>query len=381
MKVKIENILLTGIILQIISTQGILTFNIFKILGEWELKSIIHPIGVSLVLVYFVFKMIKEAKATTVEFFMFGYLSVCFVLLLFNSASFTAVFFGFREVILLPLLVYIYSQVNISEKLWGLILKSLYFLILANLFFIALTYYLGPLEYMNLLTGRYFWGHDPLYKFKISNFYSFWRSPGLVGSGGSMGYFALISYILLDGHVRYKTKKYLGLLLVCLCFIRSVYLALFIYIVFSFFVKKKNLKRFQIFIKFSIPLFVLLSVFLNKKNILSLESVFMRKDNWFNNINFDYNVLFGGSIGKLGAAVRGQGFIATIDSYWVYMFLSTGLIGVVLVVLFFYEKSLGSNKLKTACIALLLAGFFVSFNQSISFLVLFPLLFLKRNEI
>ena len=83
----------------------------------------------------------------------------------------------------------------------------------------------------------------------------------------------------------------------------------------------------------------------------------------------------------MGAAVRGQGFIATIDSYWVYMFLSTGLIGVVLVVLFFYEKSLGSNKLKIACIALLLAGFFVSFNQSISFLVLFPLLFLKRNEI
>ena len=380
MKIKLEKILVTGIILQILATQGILTFNIFKIFGYWELKSILHPIAFALAFLYFILKMTRKIKMTEIEALMFVYLTFCFFILLHNTFSPPSIFLSFREIFLLFLLVYIYNQTNISTKNWEIILKLIYYLILANLFFVLLTYYLGPVDYMKFVTGRFIWNHDPLYKFKITNFHQFWRSPALVGSGGTLGYFALLAFMLFDVDPRYKRKKYFALLLVCLCFIRSVYLALVIYLFFKFFVKKKNLKRLVLFVKFGTPLLLALGVYLYNKNIFSIKSVFMRIDNWFQNIDAEYNIFFGGAIGKLGAAARGQGFIATMDSYWIYMFLTTGVIGLALTILFFYEKTFKNNSLIIVCIAMALAGLFVSFNQSIPFLVLFPLFFLKRDE-
>ena len=62
------------------------------------------------------------------------------------------------------------------------------------------------------------------------------------------------------------------------------------------------------------------------------------------------------------------------------MFLSSGIIGVLLSSLFIYEKSKNNNKFLFILIAFILAGFFVNLTQSIVFLVLFPMLFLKTKE-
>ena len=59
---------------------------------------------------------------------------------------------------------------------------------------------------MKLLTGRYFWGIDPEYKFKMSNLSKFWRSPALIGSPGSAGYFGLIVYSFIDKIIWLKIK-------------------------------------------------------------------------------------------------------------------------------------------------------------------------------
>jgi RsiW-degrading membrane proteinase PrsW (M82 family) len=104
----------------------------------------------------------------------------------------------------------------------------------------------------------------------------------------------------------------------------------------------------------------------------------MRIDNWINNIDTDFNLFFGGSLGKVGAAARGEGFIATLDSYWLLLLMSIGIIGIFLSLLFMYEKA--KHKMQTLffTIAFFIAGFFITLTQSIPFLVLFPLLFIKK---
>jgi hypothetical protein len=241
---------------------------------------------------------------------------------------------------------------------------------------------------MEFLTGRYRWGNDEEYKFKISNYGQFWRSPGLVGSPGALGYFGLLSFMLMDYHDRYDKRKYFPTILVLFCFVRSVLLAFLVYIILRFVVRKKNLKRIVTFIKVGTPVLLLSFIYfflregkgVGSKSIFDIESIFMRIDNWFFNLNVDFNLLYGGAIGKLGAAVRGDGFAATVDSYWVYMLLSVGLIGVFLIIVFFIKKINGHNQLFFICLAFFLAGIFVTLTQSIPFLVLFPLCFLNREE-
>jgi len=106
----------------------------------------------------------------------------------------------------------------------------------------------------------------------------------------------------------------------------------------------------------------------------------MRIDHWIHDIGVDFNVLFGLGIGEAGGAVRGEGFISTLDNYWLLMLISTGLLGISLLILFFYEKAKGNVKLKYALIGFLFAGLFITLTQGISFLVLFPMMFLKKTE-
>lgn len=367
--------------MQIFSTQGIIVFNIFKFLGNWELKSLLHPVSVLLLICTIIlFRIYKfTLKITLIDLFLFLYFSACFLLLIYNtSGSIFKIYISFREVFLLTLLVFLYQQVKFSEYYWNKILKLLHVLVLANLFFIALTYILGPEDYMKFLTGRYRWGIDPDYKFKISSFLSFWRSPGLMGSPGNIGYFGLISYFLFDQEEKYKKKKIFAITLAIVGFVRSVYLVLVIYWILKFLLTKKNLKIIKLALPYILPIILVVGFFLYNKGILDLHSIFMRFEHWANDITVSFNVIFGGGIGLVGGAARGQGFLATLDNYWLLMLISVGLIGIISMILFFYEKVANNNN-KYILFGFLVAGLFITLSQGISFLVLFPLLFLKKE--
>ena len=103
---------------------------------------------------------------------------------------------------------------------------------------------------------------------------------------------------------------------------------------------------------------------------------------WSIDYELEYNYLFGGAIGNVGAGARGEGFIATLDSYWLFLFFSSGIIGVFLALTFILEKSRNTNKFLFTLIAFGIAGFFVNLTQSIVFLAMFPLLFIsiKKNN-
>tara|TARA_R110000868_G_scaffold221046_1_gene472491 strand:+ start:1606 stop:2769 length:1164 start_codon:yes stop_codon:yes gene_type:complete len=382
MKLKLERIFYFLLIAQIISTQGIITFNIFKLFGNWELKSIVHPVSVFLLFITVAFYRFNKRtiKMQPIDLLLLSYFFICFIILIYNLNSFSKIYIAFREVFLISLLIFAYQQFNISHYYWRKILKLLYILVIVNLAFVLLTHIIGPEEYMKLLTGRYVWATDPDYKFKISSFLYFWRSPGVIGSPGNVGYFGLITYLLFDQDAKYKKKPYLAILLAIVGFVRSVYVVLVVYWMLKFLLTKKNLKIIKLGLPYIFSFLILLFCFLYFKGALDLTSLFMRIDHWVNDITVDFNILFGGGIGEVGGAVRGEGFIATLDSYWLLMLISVGLVGVILQSAFMYEKVLNNQKTVYALVGFLFAGLFITLTQGISFLVLFPLLFFKKSE-
>ena len=121
---------------------------------------------------------------------------------------------------------------------------------------------------------------------------------------------------------------------------------------------------------------------LSNYSILSTTSLLERFELWSIDYELEYNYLFGGAIGNVGGGARGEGFIATLDSYWLFLFFSSGIIGVFLALTFILEKSRNTNKFLFTLIAFGIAGFFVNLTQSIVFLAMFPLLFIsiKKNN-
>lgn len=380
MKVNISNFFYASLILQVLSTQGILLFVLFDLIDFWELKSVIHPLSFTLIVGVFCLKNVKKIKFKIIDVLFFGYLFITFLILIYNVFNFNKIFLAFREVFLVFILIFIFSQVSFSIKQWNNILKLLFILTFLNFIFIGLTYYLGSEDYMKLLTGRFVWGNDPEYRFKISNFFKFWRSPALIGDAASVGYFGLISYLLMDRSEKYKGKKWLSLMLMIFSFVRSAYLVYVIYECLKFFSKRKNLERLVIILKFSLPLTLIVGFFLSKHNFLSVYSVFARINHWINDIDVKFNLLFGFGIGKVGSSVRGSGFSATLDNYWLLLIISIGLIGVIFAILFVLSKSKKDNKFIFMLFSFMIGGIFITYTQGIVFLSLFPLFFLRINK-
>lgn len=381
MKIKLNKLFFWSILYQIMATQGVLSFIIFKYLGNWELKKTLHPISFFLVVLVFILKASRKIKISIIDILFFGYFLVLFIVMLFNVNSLESAYIVFREVYFVFILVFIFSQIEIDEKQWNKVLNLIFYLLIFNSVFILLTNYLGPEKFMKLITGRYQWGIDPEYKFKISNFYKFWRSPALIGDAASVGYFSAIGYLLMDQNEKFKSKKYIALFPLIFSFVRSAYVVLFVYEFLSFFTKKKNLKILVLIFKIGVPLLFIAGFILSKYDILSLASLYDRFYLWGNKTETEYNSLYGGAIGNVGGGARGQGFIATIDSYWLFLLFSSGLVGVFLTILFIYEKSIKTNKFLYILIAFFIAGLFVSLTQSLVFLALFPLLFIRiKNE-
>lgn len=382
MKLTISKILFIGIILQIFAIQGVLMFNIFDFFGYWELKSALHPIGVCICLIYVLLKVVNKGSKLTlsyIEIVFFTYLFISSIILVFNAESLFSAFIALREVVLVFFLITIFSRVQLSFKEWRIILKILYLLIILNILFTILTYTLGAEQYMKLVTGRFIWPTDPEYKFKISNFHSFWRSPALIGSSAAVGYFGLLTYFLFLEDDKYKAKVIFPLILVVLSFTRSVYLVLIIFLFIKFLLKKRNLKKLEIILPYSIPILLLLCIPMYKYNLFSFHSIIMRIEHWLNDIDVNYNWFYGGAFGNVGGAVRGGGFVSILDSYWLLVLTSLGLVGVILIILFMYEKAKNIQMKKVILIAFFFGCFFVTITQSISFIVLFPLIFLNKR--
>jgi hypothetical protein len=380
MKVKLNKFFYWSILFQVLATQGVLSFIIFKFLGNWEIKKLLHPISFFLVVMVFIVQSSKKIKITILDILFFGYFLILLVVMFININNLESAYIVFREVYFVFILIFIFSQVEIRQEQWDKVLNLIFYLLIFNSVFILLTNYLGPEKYMKMITGRYQWGIDPEFKFKISNFYKFWRSPALIGDAASVGYFSVIGYLLMDQNKKFKNKKYIALFPLIFSFVRSAYLVFFIYEFLNFFTKKKNLKILVLILKIGIPLLLILGFVLSKYDILSLESLQHRFYLWENNTEIEYNSFFGGAIGNVGGGARGQGFISTIDSYWLFMLFSSGIIGVSLTILFIYEKSLKTNKFLFILLSFLFAGFFVSLTQSLVFLALFPLLFIRLKK-
>ena len=380
MKLKLEKLFFGSVIFQIIASQGLLLFIIFNFFGNWEIKQFLHPLSFVFVVVVFILKAFRKFTISIFDIVFFAYFLFLFVFFLINVDSLQSAYVVFREVYFIFILSFIYHQVEISQENWEKVLNLIFYLLIFNSIFILLTYYFGPEKYMKLITGRYQWGVDPVYKFKMTNFGQFWRSPALIGDAASVGYFSFFAYFFMDQNSKFKKKKYLALFPLFFSFIRSVYLVFIVYEFLKFFTQKKNLKILILVFKIGVPILLIAVLFLSRYEIFSAASLLDRFHLWSNEIHVEYNLLYGGSIGNVGGGARDQGFIGTIDSYWLFMLFSSGILGILLTLLFVFEKRKKGNKFTFILIAFFLAGFFVSLTQSIIFLIFFPFLFITIKE-
>ncbi len=381
MKINLSILLFWGVVLLILSTQGILMFNVFKLVGMWELKSAVQPLGVLLIFFYFFLsKSNGILKLTQVDFILLGYFAFSCIFLFVNAESFNSIYIALREVFLLYILIILFNQMSLSEKQWDWILLLVFVLVLANIFFTFLIYIIGLERYMILLTGEFFWGNHPEYKFKISNYLGskLFRVPGLVGEAAALGHFGVFSFFLLKSHKKYRYLAYLSLIPVAFCFIRSGYVVLVIY---YFLFGISTNKRFAKFVLYSLPFIPVLLFVMVRYGLLDLKSLMMRLDFWQSRISVDFNFLYGGAIGKVGGAATTGGFEDTIDNYWLFLLFSLGITGIILVLVFFYEKLKRKRELIFIVVATGISGLFVTLTQSLVILCFIPLLFMNYNNL
>lgn len=377
MKLKLASLIFFGIFIQILATQGILMFNIFKLVGAWEIKKALYPIGLVIVLIPFMLKSFSLKKITLNKesVLLFSYLTIQYLILIFNKIPLLSFLYSFREVVVLFLVISVYQGFSFKKQYFEIISKCLLYLVIANIVFVLINLSIGPELYMKFMTGRYFWPIDPLLKFKISTFYSgFYRSPGLIGESASVGFFGVFSFFIIS-HSKLRRFFWIPLVLVFLSFTRSAYLVVIIYFLLQILSNNKYLKFTIVFI----PLIIVFVIYLFYSRLLSLESLWIRIDNWVNVVDLNSNIFFGGNLANIGAAApEGVGFAAIMDSYWLFIYHGLGLLGVILVIYFFFKKIAYTKNNLFLLIGLVISGLFVTYSQSIPFLVFFPLLVIKN---
>lgn len=381
MKIKIDRIIFISLVFHILSTQGVLTYLFFKYFGVWEFKSALHPVSF-LILICSLLLKINTLKVKYEDLLLGFYAFFLLVVLLINVDSFFSFYISIREVFFIFILTFFISQFHFNNKNYKFLSNFLNVLIIINLLMVALTYYMGPEAFMKMLTGRYQWGVDEVTNFQISNYLSmFWRTPAAVGSSGALAYFALFSYLFFDIKGSQNFKKLLAFILLFSTFTRSALLCLIVYEGLKYFRLKKNIHNLIKYGKILIPLFIAFVLVAYYLKVFSITSLLMRFDIWANNINVDYNWLFGGSIGEVGGAIRGEGEEAILDNYWLFMLYSTGLLGILIWLIFFFEKAKVSKKKFYFTIGIICSGGFVMLTQAIPFLVMFPLLFANFKDL
>lgn len=367
----------------VLSTQGILMFKFFNLFGGemWQLKSFVQPLAVFFILLYFfIGKTISgQIKISQIDLLLFIYFLVCCYFLYKNSSGMESTYIAVREVFLLFILIYIFNQVKVTYKQWQFILKVIYILVLLNIFFTVLIFFISWGDYTKILIGESFWGIHKEYKFKFSDFagvsfMKLYRVPALIGESAALGHFGLISFFLFKDHVKYKYLSYFSLVLVALCFTRSVYLVLAVYYLL---LGLSSSKRFQKFVLYGLLLIPIIIAALIKYGLFDLKSLFMRFDFWNELMEIDFNFIYGGAIGSVGLASSMDGFINVIDNYWLFLIFSVGIIGVLLILLFLYEKARFKKDLAFITIAFMISGLFITLTQSLVFVSMFPLLFIN----
>lgn len=379
--IRKTNILIYGIFIQLFATQSILMFNLFDLANFWQIKKFLHPIGVGLSILYVVILKTHKKTYSAIDILLALYLLIYLILSIPNHKDLASFYYTFRDNFMVFALIMIYSNTNLKPKVWMVFLKFSLAFVLLNICAVLVNFIIGYEDYMELVTGRFVWGNDPEYNFKISFFYNLIRSPGLIGESANLGYFGLFSFWFFLKSKEFNKYAIFPFILALLSFTRSVYLSLFLVML----IRVLNTKQVLMFLlKYMWVIFSLIFFFvlvLYNYNIFEAESLFIRIENWGESAKFSTSYLFGGELGKIGTAVIEGGGPNVLDSYWITTLLSFGILGVILIVSFINNKQSKDIELSVFFIAIALSGFFVTLTQSITFLVMFPLIFLKKDDL
>ncbi|MFW6008252.1 MAG: hypothetical protein ACOCP8_03205 [archaeon] len=410
-KLDIINVFFSiGLIFVLFSTQGILNYFILSKLGLGFLKSYYLEIGFFFILLSFILKIIiktDDIKFTKVEFLLLLYIFFINIIMVYKINNISAILYSFKEVSLIFIIILIYKffDDSIKEKKHFIVVTLLIFSIL-NLASVFLSYIIGYREYLEFLTGEVFYANSEVLNFKVSHFYSYLRSPALVGNSASFGFFSFFSFIII---LNSSKKKYciIPLLNGILSLTRSVYLSFFIFLLFAFvqIIRKKKheltYKKILIII-LAIILFIIFlsSYFLNiqdsysniinyLQNITMSESLYARFNVWNNIIHQNVNktfidILIGGGYGYLGTANNFHGsrsYLSIFDNAWLFLYFNIGIIGIALVIIYFISREKNNINIIFMIISISASMYFINLFQGEVVIAMMPItLFILESK-
>lgn len=386
-----------GILIIIISTQGILNYFLLSKIGLGRLKGSLFEIGTIFIIISFIIRLLKNSfkiKLSKIDFIIIFYMTIQFIPVLAKSVPIIGVIYSFKEVWLFFLFVIIYKNYsNTIKKNSNIIIKLLAVLTVLNFIAMIISFIVGSENYMQLLTNRYFYPRDPELGFKISHIGGILRTPALLGESAAFGYFSVMSFIIFDIN-KNKKMSMISIINTVMCLTRSAYVFIIIYLLLRKLTEFKFNKKFSIrsiFIFTIVICIIIISRFAFSETIdkfintaLISKSLDERFIYWDEIKNADLNnnisdMLIGGGYGITGTAFTlsntysENSMLGVFDNTWLFMYYNTGIIGVFLILVFFITMAIKNINVLYIIVPLAISMIFINMFQGIAIISLLPI--------
>ena len=165
MNISLQKVVVFCLMLCILSTQGMLNFFVLNLAGNGGLKSLLPPISIALLFCFVLLFKNKSFRLKVFDIILIAYIVILLLISVFSGLQISTIFYTFRELLLLFILILLAENTAISQSQAQSINRLLFVLILLNLAAVFYTYIVGSEVYMKTLTGRFFWPKDPKYFF------------------------------------------------------------------------------------------------------------------------------------------------------------------------------------------------------------------------
>lgn len=335
----------------------------------FTLKTIVPELILSTIILIISISTIKNKTLLKNKSFslLIVYLVFIVIMNLFTLPTTVQILSVIKEFLLPIIVCYLISQVEFDKELIEIIFKRLskILIIFTILGFILATIQLNKdWEWTSkFYTGYSFYGLDPYSKVKIWHTSGKLRVPSLTGNSASFGFYNVIAFIFiykLNINKSYKVSILTMNILNILMSTNKTALISIISIICIILAKRfKNISKinFIICILFTCTILIYFILKYNLNLIFSMLERFKFWENTLTSIGF-INLIIPLNLFNTTSAAQNTGFLNTLDSTYIYMYLSIGFFGLIL---FIYNilKFMNKNK-NNEIVRYMIITFFIS---------------------
>lgn len=362
---------------------GIIIKLTFKNSFIFSLKTIVPELLLIIIAMCGLTIIIKELKIRNkYTLNLWVYITLLFLMNLFVKPDMVAVFYLIRDIILPITIFFILTQIEftyeVKDKIINRIIKVfILFIILGSILCIVQS--IKGWEWSSkFYTGYPFYGTDPVSKIKIWESGRLLRTPSVTGNSAIFGVYSLITLVfVLKSNIKYKHILLILNIMSLVLSTSKTPLIIAIFILFKNILKKYNKKmNIALYNIAALLMFILLLVILNK----SPEILFSLKERvmFWNQLNTKLSMMnLAIPLELFGITSAAEGVLSFMDNTYLYFIYSTGLMGLVLVlvsVLSFYKAKENDYPIKEMIISFIILSMFTNITQGRSYFTIYVLL-------